>query len=310
MKTCATVFLLSVCLSVNAYGQSRKRATTVIVKLGMTANSRQSKEWQNALVSRMSKGELDSMAALRRPLTADELGWKKLFESKAALWNSFRENLRAPFGNGDVPDTVYVLLGAFGSDDAFTYQYNTICFDVTAYQTAYGAATLPGNSEKMDRIFAHEFTHLLHKDWARRNKLVLKTFKDSIIWECLYEGIGMYGSLQPKWLPKDGIIPAETKAVLEELYPQFVSNLIKVEAYKSLSAADKSKIEAHLSRGQVQKKWGAFTVAIWLALEAGGDDKKLARWINGGLSSIPALANKYLTGDDKSRFKIAYPEKY
>jgi hypothetical protein len=142
------------------------------------------------------------------------------------------------------------------------------------------------------------------------NKLVLKTFKDSVLWECLYEGIGMYRSLQPKWLPKNGVIPAETKAVLDELYPQFVSNLIKVEAYKSLTAADKNKIEAHLSRGQVQKKWGAFTVAIWLALEANGDDKKLAKWIDGGLSSIPALANKYLTGDDKSRFKIAYPQKY
>jgi hypothetical protein len=170
MKTCATVFLLSVCMLANVYSQSRKRATTVIVKLGMTANNRQSKEWQNALVSRMSKAGLDSMAALHRPLTAEELAWKKLFESKAALWNSLRENLRAPFGNGDVPDTVYVLLGAFGADDAFTYQYNTICFDVTAYQAAYGAATLPGNSEKMDRIFAHEFTHLLHKDWLRRHK--------------------------------------------------------------------------------------------------------------------------------------------
>lgn len=304
MKTCATVISVCVCMFTSVYAQPHK--TAVIVKLGVTANNHLSTDWKDALVSRMPQAELDSMAALHRPLTADELGWKKLIESKTESWNALRENLGAPFGNRSVPDTVDVLLGAFGVDDGFTYQYHTVCLDITALQNAYGAASLPENSEKLDRIFAHEFTHLLHKDWARRNKLVLKTFQDSVLWECIYEGMGMYRSLRPVWLPKNGVIPAETRAALDGLYPQFVSNLIKAGAYH-LTAADKKRVLAHLSRGRVQQKWGAFTIAIWLALEANGHDKKLAKWINGGLASVPALAYKYLTGDDKIRFNIAYP---
>lgn len=304
MKTCATVILVCVCAFTGVYSQSPK--TALIVKLGLTTNNHLSTDWKDALAPRMTRAELDSMAALHRSLTADELGWKKLIESKTESWNAMRENLGVPFGNGSVPDTVDVLLGAFGIDDGFIYQYNTICLDVTALQTAYGRASLPENSEKVDRIFVQEFTHLLHKNWARRNKLVLKTFQDSVLWECLYEGMGMYRSLRPAWLPKNSVMPAETRAALARLYPQFVSNLIKAGAYH-LTAADKKRVLAHLSRGQVQQKWGAFTIAIWLALEANGDDKKLAKWINGGLASVPALAYKYLTGDDKIRFNIAYP---
>ncbi len=300
---------IAICLLMlgNAYGQNSH--TTVIVKSGMTLDNHLSKIWLSALVSRMSKAELDSMSAKQRPLTPGEVLWAKLFTSKAGQWNGLRKNLVAPFGKSGVPDTVYVLLGAFGVDDAFTYQYNTICFDVTAYNTVYGDATLPENSEKMDRIFAHEFTHLLHKDWARRNKLVLKTFKDSVLWECLYEGIGMYRSLTPKWLPDNGVVPPETKAALENLYPQFVSNLVKIAPGGKLSETDESAIEAHLSRGPVQNKWGAFTIAIWLALEARGDDKNLAKWIDGGPASVPALAKKYLPAQYRAIFDAAYPGK-
>ena len=193
-----------------------------------------------------------------------------------------------------------------GVDDAFTYQYNTVCFDLTALQTNYGAADLAENDERMDRLYAHEFTHLVHKEWARKNKLLLKTFKDSVLWECLYEGMGMYRSLSKKWMPQKGVLPKITRDALDELYPVFVDRLITIESFTSLSENEKAKITANLSRGPIAKKWGAFTVAIWLAMEANGDDKNLIDRINHGMGSIILLAQKYLAGNNKTRFKNTF----
>jgi len=278
----------------------------VIVKVGVI-NEQISKDWKNAIESRMTPKELDSMSSLKRPLTNEENSWIKLIKSKTNRWNLFRDSLATPFSRPRVTDTVCVLLGAFGVDDAFTYKYNTVCFDLTALQRVYGNSYLPENQDKIDRIFAHEFTHLLHKDWVSRNKFLLKTFKDSVLWECLYEGIGMYRSLPKKWLPQNGVLPEISKNALDELCPIFVDRLTTIESSGGLSEADKNRIRANLSRGTVSKKWGAFTVAMWLALEANGDDRKLTYWINGNVNSIIILARKYLTGSNKEKFEKIFP---
>ncbi len=280
-------------------------SNVVIVKPGISDDGI-SKDWRNALETRMTRERLDSISLLLKPMTDEEKAWIKLIVSKTTRWNSFKDSLEVPFADCHVPDTIYVLVGIFGVDDAFTYQYNTVCFDLTALQTNYGAAGLTENDERMDRLYAHEFTHLVHKQWARKNKLVLKTFKDSVLWECLYEGVGMYRSLSKKWMPQKGGLPKITIDALEELYPVFVDRLITIESSAGLSDNDKDKITANLSRGPVTKKWGAFTVAIWLAQEANGDEKKLAYCINHGIDSIILLAQKYLAGNNKARFKNTF----
>jgi hypothetical protein len=296
IKVYISLFLLTFCtaLSARAFADPYKiKKDTIIIKEGITGKMITA-EWENALASRMSKAYIDSLARLQRDLTTEEQAWKDLISSKTDIWNTFKDSLAIPFADLKISDTIYVLAGYHGSDDGFTYGYETICLDLTALNNAYGQAELPENNTRIDRIFAHEYTHLLHKAWAKNKGLKLETFKDSILWECLYEGIGMYRSLNPKWQPLQGTVPALTKTTLEEVYPIFVDRLTTIEKANELRAEEKERLNKNLSRGQVNQKWGAFPVAIWLALEANGDDKKLQVWINKGPVAIIQLAKKYL----------------
>src|SRR5688572_8233249 len=108
-------------------------ATAIIVKLG-TAGNRISAEWKQALTSRMSDQQLDSLSRLKRALSEDEQAWERLIRSKALRWNASRDSLQKIFGDPGIPDTVFVLLGYMGLDDGFTFGYNTVCLDLTALQ--------------------------------------------------------------------------------------------------------------------------------------------------------------------------------
>lgn len=299
MKQSISIVLLVVLIScgiskkIYPVGEHGINGHTMVVELGVEKNSI-SPKWKSSLTTRMSSQNLEEMSLIKRPLTIEELAWQDLIKSRTNHWNQFRDSLRLPFGDIPVEDTITVLLGYLGVDDGFTYGYGTVCFDLTALQTNYGSANLAENKNRMDRLFAHEFTHLLHKEWVRKNDLKLNSFRDSILWECLYEGIGMYRSLTTKWLPAHDSLPLLTKTTLAELYPIFDKKIARINSPDPLTNEEKTTIQSNLSRGMVSKKWGAFPMAIWLALEAKGDDRNLIPWISKGPSAVLMLADKYL----------------
>lgn len=274
----------------------------VIVEAGIYQNQ-VSQQWLDALQSRQRKAYLDSLARVSRPMDAAEEAWLQLMQSKASYWNTLRDSLDVPFEGINLNDTIYVLAGYMGEDDGFTYQDQTVCFDLTAFQQNYDSATLPENDSRIDRIFSHEYTHLLHKSWATTNSLTLKNFKDSILWECLYEGVGMYRSLAKKWMLQNDTLPRITQEALEKLYPVFVDRLIQVHALQNPSASEKAALNKNLSRGNTDKKWGAFPMAVWLMQEAKGDDKYLVPWINGGPESVITLALTHLPAEHRIKLQ-------
>jgi len=284
------MLLLVICFTVHA---NDAKPTAVIFKSGIF-NLRYSNDWKKAVENRMSKERLDSLSNISRPLTPEEQAWQNLIASKTGKWNTMRDSLLVPFSNVIVPDIIFVLVGFLWQDDGFSYQLNTVCFDVTAMLQKYGSASLPENSNRMDRIFAHEFTHVIHKNWVKKNNFVVKNFCDSILWECLYEGIGMYRSLTDRWMPKKNAIPEVSQQALKELYPIFREKLKIIDSKKEFTSVEKESIHKGLSRGPVNKKWGAFPVAIWLSLEAKGNDKNLISWIEKGPEGVLLLAEKYL----------------
>jgi len=277
----------------------------IIVKMGIAGESI-SDDWRAALQTRMSKKDIDSMGDIKRKLTTEETEWKYLIVSKTAEWNSYRDSLAVPFHRIILPDTIYVMLGFLGDDDAFTFEKQTVCLDLTALSRVYGKAGLEENGSRINRIFAHEYTHLLHKEWARKAGYNPETFLDEILWECLYEGIGMYRSLNPSWLPINDTLPTATQSALRTLYPVFTDRMIAIKKNSSLSDNEKQRLHANLSRGTVDKKWGAFPVAIWLSLEAKGDETHLAKWIDKGPIAVIELAKKYLPADDKDKLSKVF----
>lgn len=273
----------------------------VKIKLGVTAN-KISKEWKEAITNRKSTAVLDSLSKVEKEITKEEQDWIHLIEAKASKWNAIRDSIKVPFQNIKLNDTITVLLGYQGGDDAFTPNGNTICLDVNAFHRQYGPATKPVNSNRIDRIFAHEFTHLLHKAWATKNNIEIKTFKDQILWECVTEGFGMYRSMSSKWFPEGDSLSVTSKNTFNNLYPIFAERIGKVVTNPNLTKEEEYKLHANLSRGSMKKKWGALPVAVWLALEAKGNDKNLIKWVNKGPDAIVLLAEKYLTGESKITF--------
>ena len=220
--------------------------------------------------------------------------WRRGLQGKAALWNELRDSLQKPFGQARLADTIFLWAGLHGNDDGFTFGGNILCLDLTALRRNFGRASQQVNKERIDRIFAHEYTHLLHKAWATEHGLQLRNFRDSVLWECLYEGMGMFRSLSPRWLPLKGQLPDTTVHTMTNLIPLFVEHIGAVGSERDLPEDKKASIFRNLSRGSVPQKWGALPVAIWLSLEAAQDERRLQFWIDKGPEGIIELARKYL----------------
>ena len=251
-------------------------------------------DWLDALKTRQSAVYIDSIASLRRELSREENGWYTLIQSRMAAWQNFPDSLQALFPDADLPDTVEVWIGFMGNDDGYTYQSNVVCLDITAFHRAYGEAENPENATRVDRIFAHEYTHLLQKAWMRAHDWEPRSFADSIAWECWYEGIGMYRSLHPRWLPVDGKLPDISQKLLQKLVPLFRSHWNKSRE-SNLREAEKIAIRRNLSRGKVTDKWGAMTIALWLSMEATKGEERFYELLQKGPDMIHDLVVMYLT---------------
>lgn len=251
-------------------------------------------DWIDALERREPKAYLDSLKKVVLPLNEEELAWYNLITSRAEVWSQMRDSIRIPFENISTSDTIQVFLGYQGLDDAFSHNLNTVCFDLTAMHNTYGSAMDPVNTNRADRFFAHEYTHLLSKEWARQNTLTLQNFRDSILWECIYEGLGMYRSMSEKWFPVQDSLSPIAASTFEDLYPIFTDRMIGIHAKDEFSSEEKRALHRYLSYGSMKKKWGALPIGVWLALEARGNDKNLIKWVNQGHKSVMPLAQKYL----------------
>jgi hypothetical protein len=81
------------------------------------------------------------------------------------------------------------------------------------------------------------------------------------------------------------------REVLARLEPIFVERL---SALPYANEKDIPNLMQGLSMGPFDRKWGALTVALWLAQEAAGDDRNLQKWVEAGPTGVLSLAEKYL----------------
>lgn len=202
-----TLFLLktSILLSMIAAwhitaGQVQKRAYGDRIDVRSVPEDKNTgAEWKRILDFRNGRSN-DSIAILTKHFSVAERDWYALIASREAYWEYMIDSLAVPF-DGIMIKKVAILTGLGGVDDKFTFGNETICFDLSVLEANYGNAKSADNANQIDRLFAHEMTHLFHKEWMKSVHLELRTFKDSILWECIYEGMGTYRSLSKNWLP-------------------------------------------------------------------------------------------------------------
>lgn len=227
----------------------------------------------------------------RRPASPLESGWVSLIEDRAVVWESMADSLHVPFAGVPPPASVLVLVGRAGGRDAFTFSSSGMGFDVSELAEIYGDAYEVVNQSRIDRFFAHEYTHLLHKAWQRAHQPHLDTPLERALWECLVEGLGNYRSLSARWVDDAGSLTPHARRVLERLQVTFVE---RIAAMQHASDAEAEHLMEGISTGPFDEKWGALTVALWLAEEARGDDARLRKWVDAGPRGVLTLARTYL----------------
>ena len=296
----ASEYLVFLFGTIPTYSQEAKSISTppvaLIVKLGMSEDGAATTEWIEAIRQRHDEEALSTIRASKKRLSDEEALWAECIKRKVSIWRMMIDSLRIPFPAVTPPDTVAILLGNLGGEDAFVNADTTICFDLSKLHSNYGSALTTANSSRIDRFFAHEFTHVLHKAWRKKHNLKLESPFEYALWECLTEGLGNYRSLSDKWLLADGKLTPHAREVLLRLQPIFVKRLAALE---QATTAEAAPLLEGLSSGAFEQKWGALTVALWLAQEAKGDEHNLRPWVEAGPAGVLRLAQKYLPEDLK-----------
>lgn len=270
------------------------RAARLAVQVGQEKDGTPTARWLAAASLFNDAATVAALAAESAPFDAAEAAWRDLVVSRSDAWTAAMPGLERPFRDTEPPALLYVLVGNVGAMDAFVVDDTTIAFDVGALQRIYGDASTPENGARIDRFFAHEYTHVVHRAWRAQRDLELHSQLERALWDCLTEGLGNYRSLSDRWFADDTQLSERARIVLARLQPILVDRLGRLA-----TASDEEAVELTrgLSMGPFDEKWGALPVALWLAEEVAADPDALTHWIERGPWGVLDLARRHLPAD-------------
>jgi hypothetical protein len=133
------LFLILECVSLifdpaTLYSQTAKsnshQDAVLDLRLGFAEDGTVTPEWIEVIRYLRNEQNISAPQFSRRTLTEEEALWADLIERKVLIWPDMVDSLRIPFGSITPPDTVTILLGNQGGEDAFVYSDSTICFDL------------------------------------------------------------------------------------------------------------------------------------------------------------------------------------
>lgn len=258
---------------------------------GFTDSGGATDQWLAMLRKRLPDARFDSVSRIRKALSPDEAQWAALIRSRVSSWERELPGLAEPFQPIAPPTRVSIVMGNRGGNDGFTHDPTTIGFDLAALRAEYGEATTVGKPDLIDRLFRHEYTHLIQKAWWPSHPYDMSTPLRYALAEIWAEGIGNYYSMSDKWRVANGKQSDATAEALQVLEPRFVARL----AALSCTTPERAKaLTADLSWGRFDRKWGAITPALWLEAEASASDQAMRRFIAAGPDGVWELAARHL----------------
>lgn len=228
--------------------------TRIEVVAGTTASGEASAAWLAMIRKRLPDDAYRAAASERKRPGAGDESWDAMIRARIPAWERMVPELSAPYAPIPAPASVRIVLGNRGGNDAFVHDGTTIGFDLGELQRLYGNATRAENERRMDRLFRHEFSHLLQKAWLAEHPWQETTPLRAALLDIWTEGLGNYHSLSEQWWGEAGARSATTSRVLADLEPRFVARLAALACATSGAAP---ALLAGLASGPFEKKWGA-----------------------------------------------------
>jgi hypothetical protein len=283
---------------------SAARAGTerIQVELGVDGQGVATPTWLELLGRRLPAATVAEAGALVRPLTVEERAWEVLIRARVPAWIEQAPAVAALFAPTAPPPQIRIVLGNRAGEDAFTHDPVTVGFDLAKLAALYGDARSEENRDRIDRIFLHEYTHLMQKAWFPSHPQPMETPFERAEVEIWTEGQGNYRSLSAKWRAGRGVPSAAAREALARLEPRFVERMV---ALACATPEEAKKLTADLSNGPFTEKWGALTAALWLEHETSADPDALRRFVQGGVAEVRALASRHLGRDQLARLDAA-----
>ena len=292
--------LLASLIATPAFARPRKKsapraqARHLTITVAIDRQGRATPQWIGLIRDRIDANELAGVRMSPRALSGDDNQWIATIKATAPTWFNDTGTLDAPFRQAAPPAALAVVIGAQGGDDAFWTLPDTIAFDLSALNNAYGYNDPATRPALVGRLLSREYTRLrlnLYLDangWSPE-----RAAKDPFLaaLRSLYvQGLATLRAIQDdrRWLNEDRTPTADAKKALAELQPVMVERLKGLLANRSPQTSNAWLHE--MSQGPLDRRWGALPIALWLASDTGYDTDGIATWIEGKPDGILQLA--------------------
>jgi hypothetical protein len=283
--------MLTVLATALSAGDGPGQEVELEIRSGVTDAGHATEEWRGILRRRLRSDQYAAVAGVRKPLTEDENQWRTLIRSRLPAWSLALAALGAAYDPAPPPPHVAIILGNRGGSDAFTHDPTTIGFDLSALQSAYGAASSSENIDRIDRLFHHEYAHLMQKSWMRSHAYRADTPYREALLSIWLEGLGNYHSMSKPWRASEGVLSPKAADALAILEPRFCARLSGL-ACSTREGAE--RLTADLSEGRFDRKWGGLTLALWLEEEMSVSRDAYRQLVLAGPNGIPVMARRHL----------------
>jgi hypothetical protein len=239
------------------------------------------------------------------PLTSAARDWYVVLEAAMPQIEQRAGLVADLFGLPADPATIVV--GNRGSSDGFGWVPDKIGINVQAFTEAYGPPG-DGAEDRMVRIVAHEYLHLLTYAHYRNHRDLRQTPLDRALWTMFFEGIGDYVSVSSRWFPDEGgaysPVTAETLGRLEPILVERLEKLVNADS------STERDLRANIAMGKFAEKWGSLPVALWLRSETVrcGETETLRRILELERDGVIPLALRYADPSLRDRLRAVHQQ--
>jgi hypothetical protein len=294
-KNLLSLLALLVCLT--------SHATEVTVKIAVRSSGEPMPIWLDSIRELHDNSELVQMKSQLKPLTQEEKNWLTAFQVKLSEWGPRSEKLSLNFAPVEPPKSFLVVFGNQGGTLGEVMGRGTLAIDLSVWAATFpNIASTETKHEIIERFLAKKFTHFLMQNWAKQNSIPMNTAMDRVLWDLYSEGFSQYKALNPNSKPYKGKLPAASRETLNKLSPVLVERLTKL---RSMTKDDEEKVRSQIKSTLEANLWSTMPIALWLAIEANGDDSRLKKWVQLGPPGVIELAKKHLAPEMKHRLERA-----